>query len=145
MREIFIIRTTIPLFEVLYHEFFMEIGIKASSFTFFPSGKQVITCAPRFVKEESDGAHRWGHGKCFTLSSSSGSSSGSPSGSSGSLRHSETWDPCEGRSKSRAHEEWGYCQVRKKKYFVIFLSKYSSREKKTLITVQLENFVIDGK
>ncbi len=90
----------------MFHEFFMEKKeSRLLSFT-FPSGKQVITCAPRFVKEESDGAHRWGHGKCFTLSSS-----GSSSGSSGSLRHSETWDPCEGRSKSRAHEEWGYCQV----------------------------------
>ena len=49
------------------------------------SGKQVITCAHRYVKNETD--HRWGHGQCFTLTQE--------------LQHSATWDPCEGREKNR--------------------------------------------
>ncbi len=57
----------------------------------------MIACAPRYVKEESGGSQRWGHGKCFTLTSD--------------LRHSATWDPCQGRPKNRAHEQWGYCQA----------------------------------
>ncbi len=47
----------------------------------------MITCAPRFVKEESGGSHRWGHGKCFTLQQD--------------LTHADTWDPCEGRAKNK--------------------------------------------
>lgn len=53
------------------------------------AGKQVIACAPRYVKEES-ADQRWGHGRCFTLSQS--------------LEHAATWDPCEGREKNR----WEY-------------------------------------
>lgn len=58
-------------------------------------GKQVIVCAHRYVKNETD--QRWGHGQCFTLTQE--------------LKHSATWDPCEGRAKNRAHEEWGFCQA----------------------------------
>ena len=49
------------------------------------AGQQVIVCAHRYVKNETD--QRWGHGQCFTLTQD--------------LRHSATWDPCEGRSKAR--------------------------------------------
>ena len=51
----------------------------------FFSGKQVIVCAHRFVKNETN--HRWGNGQCFTLTQQ--------------LKHSETWDPCEFRKKNR--------------------------------------------
>ncbi len=50
------------------------------------SGGRAMVCAPRYVKRES-GGQRWGHGKCFTLDQR--------------LRHSATWDPCEGREKNR--------------------------------------------
>ena len=49
------------------------------------TGKQVITCAHRYVKNETE--HRWGHGQCFTLTQD--------------LQHSATWDPCAGREKTR--------------------------------------------
>ena len=49
------------------------------------TGKQVITCAHRYVKNETE--HRWGHGQCFTLTQN--------------LQHSATWDPCAGREKTR--------------------------------------------
>lgn len=84
----------------------------------FLLGKQIIVCAHRYTRREID--HRWGHGKCFTLSQT--------------LDHQATWDPCQGRDKrrygnqqhqrvqkliliftfslsSRAHEQWGYCQA----------------------------------
>ena len=51
----------------------------------FSLGQQVIVCAHRYVKNETD--QRWGHGQCFTLTQD--------------LRHSATWDPCEGRLKQR--------------------------------------------
>ena len=59
------------------------------------AGKQVIVCAPRYVKFESD--NRWGQGKCFTLTQT--------------LKNPTTWDPCEGRAKNLAHEQWGFCQA----------------------------------
>lgn len=49
------------------------------------SGQQVIVCAHRYVKNETD--QRWGHGQCFTLTQD--------------LKHSATWDPCEGRLKQK--------------------------------------------
>jgi len=49
------------------------------------AGKQVIVCAHRYVKNETD--QRWGHGQCFTLTQE--------------LKHSATWDPCQGREKNR--------------------------------------------
>ena len=52
----------------------------------WPTGKQVIVCAHRHVQQPSVD-QRWGHGKCFTLNQN--------------LKHSATWDPCEGREKNR--------------------------------------------
>ncbi|TRY70313.1 hypothetical protein TCAL_06649 [Tigriopus californicus] len=59
------------------------------------SGESVIVCGHRYV--EKSRIHRWGRGRCMTLKQN--------------LEYSATWDPCERRSKARAHEEWGYCQA----------------------------------
>ncbi|CAG0879816.1 unnamed protein product [Darwinula stevensoni] len=60
-----------------------------------PAGK-VMVCAHRYVVK-SDPNSRWGQGLCYTLKQD--------------LAWDQAWQPCQGESMYKAHEEYGYCQA----------------------------------
>ena len=43
------------------------------------------------------------------------------------FRYEETWEPCAGRDTTRAHEQWGYCQVNIM-YNVLYMYNYRAHE-----------------
>jgi len=55
----------------------------------------VQACAHRYKTVSS--SFRWGLGQCLSMSNS--------------LDEEEVWAPCEGRSRSGGHNEYGFCQA----------------------------------
>ena len=55
----------------------------------------VQACAHRYKMVSP--SFRWGLGQCLSLSNA--------------LDEEEVWSPCEGRSKSGGHNEYGFCQA----------------------------------
>ena len=74
----------------------------------------MIVCAHRYVKNETD--QRWGHGQCFTLTQE--------------LKHSATWDPCQGREKNRS-------VINQSKFHNLFLRNGSNLSPKLTISGKL--------
>ena len=52
-------------------------------------------CAHRYKMVSA--SYRWGLGQCLSLSNS--------------LDEEDVWSPCEGRSKSGGHNQYGFCQA----------------------------------
>lgn len=71
----------------------MEIPVKI--FTIFEQIIQVLVCAHRYISQIGESQH--GQGLCYVLSNE--------------LKYDETYEPCKGRSTTRAHEDYGFCQV----------------------------------
>lgn len=56
---------------------------------------QVLVCAHRYISRTGESQH--GQGLCYVLSND--------------LKYDETYEPCKGRTTTRAHEDYGFCQV----------------------------------
>lgn len=54
-----------------------------------------MVCAHRYISQVGESQH--GQGLCYVLSND--------------LKYDETYEPCKGRSTTRAHEDYGFCQV----------------------------------
>jgi len=75
--------------------FFLFLICKVMFLTFMIRVHCTQACAHRYKMVSS--SFRWGLGTCLSMSNS--------------LDEEDVWSPCEGRSKSGGHNEYGFCQA----------------------------------